>query len=194
MRVFLAASADPAWVDSARKLVDRVRRDSPPASWTRPESWHLTLRFLGEIQEETAEAFARAVEPAIAAAAAGSLATRGALMLPGRGRPRVLAVGFAQSSPGFGALAAIASAAERAFHALGGEPENRAFRPHVTFARVRTPWPLEAVERYAREADAWAFPEWPVRRCVLYQSRLSPAGAVHTPLREWSLAGEAVHS
>jgi 2'-5' RNA ligase len=191
MRVFLAVPPDPAWADSARGLVDRVRPASPPASWTRPESWHLTLKFLGEITEDTAEAFAKAIEPAFAAAPAGSLAPGGALLLPGRARPRVLGVGFAERSAGFASLSAVAAAAERASRDLGGEPETRAFRPHVTFARIRRPWPAEAVELYAREADAWRFPDWPVRSAVLYRSRLAPSGAVHTPLREWVLAGEA---
>jgi 2'-5' RNA ligase len=196
MRVFLAVPPDPAWLDSARALLDRARRDSPPASWTRPESWHMTLKFLGEVSKETAEAFARAIDPALAAASSGSLAPGGPLLLPGRGRPRVLGVGFAAGSAGLAPLSAVASAAAAAFRRLGGEPETRAFRPHVTFARVRRPWPREAVERYVREVDAWTFPDWPVRTCVLYQSRLAPSGAVHTPLREWTLAGEptAVHS
>ncbi|HEY4229984.1 MAG TPA: 2'-5' RNA ligase family protein, partial [Thermoanaerobaculia bacterium] len=136
----------------------------------------------------------RAIEPALAAATPGSLVHGGALLLPGRGRPRVLGAGFAESSGGLASLADVASAAERASRRLGGEPETRAFRPHVTFARVRAPWPQEAVERYAREADSWSFPEWAVRRCVLYQSRLAPTGAIHTPLHEWALAGEAVSS
>jgi 2'-5' RNA ligase len=193
MRVFLAVPPDPAWVERARALVERVRRSSPPASWTRPESWHLTLKFLGEVSEETAQAFGRAIDPAVAAAPSGSLVSGGALLLPGRGRPRVLGVGFAEDSGGFATLADVASAAERASRGLGGEAETRAFRPHVTLARVRAPWPREAVERYAREADAWSFPDWPVQRCVLYQSRLAPTGAVHTPLREWALAGVAVN-
>jgi 2'-5' RNA ligase len=193
MRVFLAVPPDPEWVERARALVERVRRGSPPASWTRPESWHLTLKFLGEVSAETAEAFGRAIEPALAAAASGSLVSRGALLRPGRGRPRVLGVGFAEGSGGLASLADVASAAERASREMGGEPETRAFRPHVTLARVRAPWPREAVERYAREADAWSFPDWPVRRCVLYQSRLAPTGAVHTPLREWALEGVTVN-
>jgi 2'-5' RNA ligase len=188
MRVFLAVPPDPGWTERARALVERLRRDSPPASWTRPESWHLTLKFLGEVSEETVSAFGRAIEPALAAASPGSLATEGALLLPGSGRPRVLGLGFAGGSAGPASLADVAAAAERAFRTLGGEPETRAFRPHVTLARVGRPWPREAVERYVRETDAWTFPEWPVRRCVLYQSRLAPSGAVHTPLHEWTLA------
>ena len=194
MRVFLAVPPDPAWAESARALVERVRRGAPPASWTRPESWHLTLKFLGEVSEETAESFGRAIEPALSAAVPGSLVHGGALLLPGRSRPRVLGAGFAEGSGGMASLEGVAAAAEIASRTLGGEPETRAFRPHVTFARVRTPWPRQSVERYARETDAWSFPDWPVRRCVLYRSRLAPTGAVHTPLREWTMTEEPVRT
>jgi RNA 2',3'-cyclic 3'-phosphodiesterase len=150
----------------------------------------VTLKFLGEISAETAERFALAIGEAVENARAGSLSSGGALLLPGRGRPRVLGIGFAEASTALASLSAVAREAELAFRRLGGDAENRAFRPHVTLGRVRQPWPREAVERFVREADAWSFPDWPVRSCVLYESCLNPSGAVHTPLREWALAPE----
>jgi 2'-5' RNA ligase len=61
----------------------------------------------------------------------------------------------------------------------------------VTLARIRDPWPQAAVEEFCEAARAWDFPAWRVRSLVLYRSRLDPAGAVHTPLREWA-AGTGV--
>lgn len=191
MRVFLAVPADAGWVDSARRLVDRLRTDSPNASWTRPESWHVTLKFLGETSEDDAERFADAFGEAAARAPGGSLAPGGALLLPHSGRPRVLGVGFASDSSALAALGSLARAAESAFRGLGGAAEDRPFHPHVTLARLRSPWPRPAVDAYRRAADEWAFPAWPVRTCVLYRSRLASSGAVHVPLREWALAPAA---
>jgi 2'-5' RNA ligase len=191
VRVFLATPCDAAWSEQARQLLARVRPDSPPASWTRPDSWHVTLKFLGEISAETADRFALAIGEALGNLRAGSLSSSGALLLPGPGRPRVLGIGFAESSTALPSLSAVARGAELAFRRLGGEAENRAFRPHVTLGRVRQPWPREAVERFAREADAWSFPDWPVRSCILYESRLQSSGAVHTPLREWAFSPES---
>jgi 2'-5' RNA ligase len=82
----------------------------------------------------------------------------------------------------------LASDAEDAARRVGADREDRPFRPHVTFARLRRPWPRAAVATYEREVGGWAFPLWPVRGCVLYSSRLGPEGAVHTPLAEWSFA------
>lgn len=190
MRVFLATPSDPEWAQSARRLVERLRPASPPASWTRPESWHLTLKFLGEVSAETAERFARGLDATIARARGGALPTAGALLLPGRSRPRVLGVGFSAESSAAAQLSAIAGEAEEVSRRLGAPAVDRAFRPHVTLCRLRSPWPRDAVDRYAREADGWDFPDWPVRSCVLYESRLSPSGARHTPLADWTLAPE----
>jgi 2'-5' RNA ligase len=56
----------------------------------------------------------------------------------------------------------------------------------VTLARIRSPWPREAVEKFRREADAWSLPPFRLSAVVLYESRLGPSGASHIPLRTFS--------
>ena len=196
MRVFLAIPADPAWVQSTREFIGRLAPGLPRASWTRPESWHLTLKFLGEIPEEAAERFASEIGDSVGSAGGGGLSAGGAILLPTRGRPRVLGIGFAGRSSAIEPLEALARVAEGAARRLGNPAESRTFRPHVTLCRIRDPWPAAAVETFRREADAWPFPQWTVRSCVLYQSRLQPSGAIHTPLREWTMVpgGAAVRA
>ncbi len=183
MRVFLAVPPDPAWVASARDLAAGMRPGLPGASWTRPEAWHLTLAFLGEITESAAGDFAESLQEKIGRSCQGRLAGAGPLLLPPRGRPRVLGVGFAPS-PELEALARLALETGRR---IGVAPELRVFRPHVTLARLRQPWPESAVEAFLRETRAWRFPAWRVESCVLYRSELEPTGAVHTQFREWRL-------
>jgi RNA 2',3'-cyclic 3'-phosphodiesterase len=189
VRAFLAVPADPAWVDSARELVGRLEPALPRASWTRPQAWHLTLKFLGEIDDGAAVRFGEAIEAS--AALEAEVVSRGAIVLPSDGRARVLGVGFA---PGLGlsSLARLAAKAEEAAVDIGVAPDARPFHPHVTLARLRSPWPAAAVRSFRDEVDRWAFPAWPVRSCVLYRSRLDPSGAVHTPVREWGMPAPAV--
>jgi len=108
----------------------------------------------------------------------------GPVVFPPHGRPRVVGVGFA-AGPAAGALADAARTAERAARAIGAEPEERPYRPHVTLARLREPWDRGSVDAFREAAGAWPFPDWRVRSIVLYASRLDPSGAVHTPLKEW---------
>jgi 2'-5' RNA ligase len=188
MRVFLAVPSDPRWVESARGLVERVRRSLPRASWTRPESWHLTLKFLGEVESDFVGRFAEAVAPSALGTVPGEIQAAAATVFPERGRPRVLGIGFSPS-PGVDSISRLASAAGEAASRLGSREENRSFHPHVTLARIRDSWPASAVDEYRREVEAWPFPSWLARSCVLFESRLDPAGAVHTPLHEWTFQG-----
>jgi 2'-5' RNA ligase len=188
IRAFLAIPRDAAWSDSARRLVEELRPTSPAASWTRPSAWHLTLKFLGTAARETLDAFGAAITPVAAAVVPGELRPAGAAVFPENGPARVLAIELAASETLSGVDRLVAAAEEEA-RRLGLEREDRPFRLHVTLARVRARWPQDAVERFREAAGRWPFPEWQARSCVLYESRLEPSGAVHTPIAEWSFAG-----
>jgi RNA 2',3'-cyclic 3'-phosphodiesterase len=188
MRVFFAIPSDPRWVDSARGLVERLRGSLPRASWTKPESWHLTLAFFGEVDGAFVDKFRDAISPAAFETVPGELQAGPEVIFPEHGRPRVLGVGFAPS-PGVESIRRLAAAAEETAALLGWKREDRPFHPHVTFARVRDPWPASAVEEYRQGVEAWTFPSWLARSCVLFESRLEPSGAVHTPLHEWTFQG-----
>jgi RNA 2',3'-cyclic 3'-phosphodiesterase len=185
VRAFFAVPSDPGWIESARDLLGRIRPTLPEASWTRPESWHLTLRFLGEVSREFLAAFGAEISRAVGGGVALDLSTRAAVIFPPRGPARVLAVGFGSEGAG---LSGLAAQAERISTRLGLAPERRAFHPHVTFARLRRGWPVEAIQRFREHVGGWTFPVWPVRSCALYESRLTPQGAVHTPISRWDLA------
>jgi 2'-5' RNA ligase len=177
------------WVESARGLVERLRASLPRAVWTRPESWHLTLRFLGDdVSEAFVSRFAEDVGTAAMETVPGEILAGSPAVFPERGRPRVLGVGFAPS-PGLESISNLARRAEEAVVRFGAPPEDRPFHPHVTFARIRESWPREAVEEYRQEVAAWTFPPWRARSFVLFESRLGPDGAVHTPLHEWTFQG-----
>jgi RNA 2',3'-cyclic 3'-phosphodiesterase len=188
IRAFLAIPSDGLWVESARGLLARLEPSLPRASWTKPSSWHLTLKFFERIPPEPVTAFGAAIGRVAAELVPGEMRSGGAVVFPARGPARVLGVGFAPS-PALDEVSRLAREAEEQARALGLPEEKRAFHPHVTLARLRSSWPDEAVETFRREVEAWSFPAWQARACVLYESRLLPEGAAHTPLEEWSFIG-----
>ena len=189
MRAFVAIPSEAMWVESARGLVERLRASRPRAVWTRPESWHLTLRFLGDgVSPAFVSRFAEDVGTAALETVPGEILAGPPAVFPERGRARVLGVGFAPS-PGLESISNLARRAEEAVVRLRSPAEDRPFHAHVTFTRIRESWPEEAVEEYRREVAAWTFPPWLARSCVLFESRLGPDGAVHTPLHEWTFQG-----
>jgi RNA 2',3'-cyclic 3'-phosphodiesterase len=188
IRAFLAIPTDGLWVESARDLVARLKESLPRASWTKPESWHLTLKFFERISAGDVRALAAAVRPLAAALVPGEMKAAGAAVFPPRGAARVLGVGFEPTSV-MDEVSRLARGAEEEARRLGLPEERRPFHPHVTFARLRFPWRPDAVESFRREIASWTFPPWQARSCVFYESRLLREGAVHTPLEEWSFAG-----
>jgi 2'-5' RNA ligase len=187
-RAFVALPRDRMWIESALGLVENLRGSLPNASWTRPQSWHLTIKFLGAVARPALDSFASSIAPVARETLPGELAPGGPAVFPPKGPARVLGVGFA-ASPALESLIRFAREVDEKAGSLGVEREKRVFHPHVTLARLRRPWPRRAVETFRSQVEAWPFPLWMMRSCVLYESRLDPAGAVHTPLAEWTFAG-----
>ena len=188
MRVFLAVPSEPMWVDSARGLIDRLRSSLPRASWTRPESWHLTLQFLGDVDAVFVERFIEAMEPTAFETVPGEIQAGPGVVFPEHGRPRVLGVGFFPS-PGLESISRLAAAAQEGGGTTGPEDRGPPFHAHVTFARLRDPCRRRRWTNTAARSRPGVFPAWQARSCVVFESRLDPAGAVHVPLHEWTFQG-----
>ena len=184
MRAFLAVPRDAGWAAAAEEALAPLRPALPPAAWTRPETWHLTIRFLGDVPPAGLERFAAGIAEAAAGRAALRLAAGGAARFPPRGRARVLGVALREDT---GALADLAAAAEREARAIGLDPEERPYSPHVTFARLRRPWPRPAIDRFEESVARWPLPRWPATALVLVASALEANGAVHTELARFPL-------
>lgn len=174
------------------ELSRELRRTAPDArlQWVRPQSSHLTLKFLGDIREDQVDEIAQTLAQVAARRPAFSLAIAGLGVFPDARAPRVLWVGLNGAEPVIG----LARAVDQALAELSFAPEARPFNPHLTLARIK--------ER-AREIGsalgtlgllAQAGPQGnppgnpvatlPVRSIALMRSELRPSGAVYTRLRE----------
>ncbi len=72
---------------------------------------------------------------------------------------------------------------EKAFAALGYPPENRAFSPHLTLGRVKSPEGRFRLTKILESLPAMDWPPFPVQEIILFQSVLSPRGSTYTPLQ-----------
>ncbi len=168
-RLFVALDV-PADV---RDALAALRTDLDGVRWTRPAQLHLTLRFLGD----TDAARIPDLEAALAEIAAPRLALRlgGLTAFLSPRRPRVLVARVAPDE----ALAELQRQIEEAVQALGWEPEERPFRPHVTLARLKHADP-RAVRTYLGTRTVGA--AFTADAFHLWASTLRPAGALHERL------------
>jgi 2'-5' RNA ligase len=162
--------------------VDALGPRAPGVTWVAAENLHVTLKFLGGVDDarldEVRAALARG-----ATAPAFDVDVRGLGAFPSITRARVLWAGTA-ASPAFTRLAADV---DRALATLGFAAEARGFTPHVTLGRVREPRPNPALASALQAAATRAYGLLRVDRVALMRSDLSPRGARYTELAAFPL-------
>lgn len=151
----------------------------PGARWSTREQLHLTLRFIGEVDERDADA----IDDALAAVSASAFT----LQLKGVGEfggktPRALWASIESNAP----LLHLQRKIESIIQRLGFPPEERKYTPHVTLARLRGT-PAERVMDYLADHGLFASAPFEVTEFVLYSSRLTPNGSVYVAERAYGL-------
>jgi 2'-5' RNA ligase len=164
----------------ALTLPDPVKRSLEPLAsglgdvrWLDPEQQHLTLRFIGELDNGRLEELAEAL--GLVEGSPFELGLEGLGHFPPRGEPQVLWTGVAKSPE----LASLRRRIDRTLAAIGLPPEGRKFTPHVTLARVRAPLSRERLGTYLMRHNLYRSERFPVSSFHLFSSRLKPDGAQH---------------
>ena len=194
MRAFLAVELD----DALRGAIARVQQDLAEriaahvagrvrVSWPPPASLHLTLVFLGDIEERVLVPLRAAIEKAVAGVRAMRVPIDRLGAFPRAGAPSVLWAGPSDewmSSDEMTRLRALQAAIGTACVSFGVPRDERAFAPHLTLARIKSD--ERAVGRALAKDGALARPiaagEFPVGSVALMKSDTRPSGAVYTKL------------
>lgn len=152
-----------------------------------PDHGHLTLRYLGEIDEPTVGDLMRALPPAVARVAPFEFVLEGVGAFPSAERPRVVWRGV---SRGAGELRALAGVVRETVASMGMPEDPAPFVPHVTLFRVRS---IRDLERAARRLAPNAPPIPPTEVLAtsvhFVESQLTSSGASHRTLARFPLAG-----
>ena len=184
MRLFVAIAPSAAALDELDALAGPLRAGRQDLRWTNREAWHVTLAFLGQVDESAANRLLRRLENAARRHHVFRLAFTGAGAFPTPTRANVLWSGLSGDRAALAHLAeSVAAGASRA----GAPPpdKGRRFRPHLTLARCRMP---ADVTELVAALDGYQGPSWPADRIHLVRSRL---GATEYPrfttLGSWPL-------
>jgi 2'-5' RNA ligase len=174
--------------DDARRALAALQRDlkaqaSPDAvRWSRPESIHLTLQFLGDVAPGQIEKIVSALHEVCADPSPFAFELAGVGVFPNPNRPRVVWVGVIEPS---GVLLALQKGVNQALAPLGFPPEERRFTPHLTLgraARRASRQELAELGAMVARSEVGSVGRVVADHISLMKSDLRPGGAVYTPL------------
>ncbi len=178
IRCFVAVYPDGEALEAMAGFVSRLRGRNGSIRWERPGQMHITMKFAGDVPRERALEAADALRERIGnlAGFGGIIDTVGAF--PNFRRPRIIWLGFSRPA---GALTRIQSASEEAWAGQGVPRERNPFRPHFTIGRVKENSNISNLEN---DIAACSFSAVPVsfNSVRVMESRLTPAGAIHSEL------------
>jgi RNA 2',3'-cyclic 3'-phosphodiesterase len=190
MRLFVALDINAEIRQRIADFRERMRALAPEVRWVSPETFHVTLQFLGETKK--LDGIQRALSEVKGAPT--EISFRNAGFFPTPRSPRVFWVGIESDEK----LQELASAIEEALRPLGFEVGARPFSPHLTLARagsgrpqpVRGEGPAPSLQRVCAALETTAPPEFGTMTAsefYLYESKLSPKGARYAKLARYPL-------
>ncbi len=178
-RLFLAIRPSPEVVEHLAKIQERLRTAIRGVRWVAPANRHLTLAFLGEVEEEEERILTGLFKASASKAPCMKLNLQGLGAFPSLTRARVIWAGISgELEPLTGLYKAITAGLDNAF---------KKFSPHITLGRVKGRPLCGSALKSFKEVPVTPI-EWVVREVVLYESTLRPSGPIYTVRRVFPLS------
>jgi 2'-5' RNA ligase len=159
--------------ETVKRSLEPLVRGLGDVRWSTPDQQHLTLRFIGEVDNGAVGDIVETL--ATVPAMPFQLTLKGLGHFPPRGEPRVLWVGVEKSTE----LARLKRRIDRSLRDAGIGSESRKFAPHVTLARIRAPLSPTRLGTYLMRHALYRSEAFPVSSFHLYSSWLRADGAEH---------------
>jgi 2'-5' RNA ligase len=180
LRTFIAVDVGKAIRDRCVALQETLARAGADVKWVEENNLHVTLLFLGEVEDRATPALCQAVADCCAGHNAFSLIIETVGCFPNPRRPRVVWVGVGTGST---ELIALHDALEPPLLDLGCyRREDRAYTPHLTLGRVKSERSTPALATALARQAKWHGGETNVREIHVLSSELTPQGPIYTVL------------
>lgn len=180
VRTFLALDVGDSLRQQLASLQDKLRADAPKVQWVAPDNFHVTLLFLGDVDDRNLMEVCRAADMACRGPAPFSIALAGVGCFPNLRRPRTVWAGIGAGADEVGRLHQDLATA---FEARGlYRPEDRPFAPHVTLGRIGRDDDGEAAAAAFAKQRAWKGGETAIGEVLILASDLTPKGPEYTVL------------
>lgn len=188
MRLFVALEVPADVRHDLRQRLTPLQETWSDPRWVPERNWHLTLSFLGEVDEATQGEVTAAMRRVAATHGPFSISLRGGGSFPPRRPARVLWVGVEPAAP----VASLQSDLAAALPAAGGTGgDERRFHAHVTIARCRPPAGRERLTAWQAAVGDYGSPEFNIASLSLMRSHLQRPAPRYERLAHVPLGGAA---
>jgi 2'-5' RNA ligase len=169
-------------------LADELADVLPSAKWVEPENIHLTLKFLGDVDDPDLYTVCKTAQQVAARFAPFEIAVAGVGAFPDAQRPRIIWGGV---TAGGAELMALQGELDRAFSALGYPHEERPFTPHITLGRARRGFSDRRFAEAVEQQKGWRGGELLVEEILVFSSQLGPDGPTYTIMGRGELSADS---
>ncbi len=175
MRLFIAIEIDDILKEKIYNIIEKLKASGCDIKWVEKENLHITLRFIGETEENKLENIKNSIEKAIAGIKKFKISISGFGMFPNTKFPRVLWLGVKE---GESQLKTIAKKLN---------PDEKKFSSHLTIGRFKNKKNIENLIDVLNNLKLDHVGETKVSSVVLFQSKLTGSGPIYTPLERFEL-------
>lgn len=186
MRLFVALDLADGVRGALAGLIAKLKPKSSGARWVNAENLHVTLKFIGHIENDKLRPIQEALCK-IHSAQVVDLRFRGMGFFPNEFHPRVIWCGVA-ASPN---LAALAVDIDRSLEPIGIERDSKPYTPHLTLARFKTGEGVSELVKAANEMKSYDFGDARETNFHLYESLLKPSGPQYNRLASYPIVVES---
>lgn len=188
MRTFLAIELPPEIKDALSRIQGQLKSSGADVKWVLPQNIHLTLKFLGEIDDKRLEKVIEIVDDAVKDKNPFRMRVSSLGAFPKISFPRVIWIGI---DKGDKEIKEIARELEEKIAQVGIPKEDRPFSSHITIGRTRSTLNREGLvqglEKLAGNFEGENL-EFTVTKITLFKSTLTPKGPVYEVIKEANLA------
>ena len=178
-RIFVAFEISEELRSAGREIIRQLSEVADDVRWVKPENMHVTLKFLGEVEDRELHDVCRAVSGAVAGLSGFSLPCRSVGAFPNVKRPATLWMGLDDPH---NELRHLHGRIEESTAAIGFAQEHRPYRGHITLGRIRSRRENEPLSRMLTGLADRELADLSVNELVVFSSELERGGPVYTAI------------
>jgi 2'-5' RNA ligase len=179
IRAFIAAEIDPLNKEKVSSLISYLKKSNTDVKWVNENQMHLTLKFLGNVEENKIQQIFNVLKPIADNFNQFSITFSKIGVFPNMHQPRVVWVGIEK---GTDELKNLSTKIEDNLEILGFPKEKRSYKAHLTLGRVRSLKNISDLTKLISEISFRSENEIKIDKLTLFQSTLTPKGAIYAPL------------